>query len=82
MSLQEFVYSTLDTDGRLLSTYLPRLCLDIRFATQVSPFVSQKILHKKHQVSLGAMVNSDHIQNALTEEDLPAEIDREQAFLK
>ena len=40
MSLQEFVYSTLDTDGRLLSTYLPRLCLDIRFATQVSPFVS------------------------------------------
>ena len=40
MSLQECVYSTLDTDGRLLSTYLPRLCLDIRFATQVSPFVS------------------------------------------
>ena len=41
MSLQEFVYSTLDTDGRLLSNYLPRLCLGIRFATQVSPFVSQ-----------------------------------------
>ena len=39
--------------------------------------------YKKHQAGLGAMVNSYHIPNALTEEDLPVEINREgKAFLK
>ena len=56
----------------LSNTYLPRLCLDIWFATQVSPFISQEILDKKHQASLCTMVDSYHIPNTLMEKDLSA----------
>ena len=53
-------------------TYLPRLCLNIRFTSQVSSFVSQEILYEEHQASLSTMVDSNHVPNTLVKKDLPA----------
>ena len=53
-------------------THLPRLCLNIRFTSQVSSFVSQEILYEENQASLSTMVDSNHVPNTLVKKDLPA----------